>query len=250
MRNIHIDLLQDYVDDELGMRERLQLARHLGANAHDRARVETYQAQRDELLRMYSDKLHEPLPESIQELIDRVPTVGGTGGGHGAEGRDPQQAEAAESHRGAPDVKEEPVRTLVKQAVQSYNFYSGARGQPALFERKRLREFRDWFERQMSTRVIIPQLDEFGFFVLHARLLPWAPGSAGQVLYEDAAGRILATYFHVFCGSRCATASMRPVCTERDRLSIYCWQRQTVYYAMVAAMSQRELTRIAQAVTY
>lgn len=249
MRNIHIDLLQDYVDDELGARERLKLAKHLGANAQDRARVEAYQAQRDELLRLYNDKLHEAIPGSIQELIDLAPVA--TQSSQDVEGRGSSlPARQHNLHESDSHAMNELVGTLITQAVQSYNYYAGERGQPPLFEGERLQEFCDWFECQTSVRLVTPRLDEFGFSVLHARLLPWAPGAAGQVLYRDATGRLLATYFHVFHRSPGSKAPVQPVCTEQDRLSIYYWQYQAVYYAMVASMSQRELMRIAQAITH
>lgn len=238
MGNLHIDILQEYVDGELESRERLELARHLGSNVHDRALVEAYQTLNEALDREYCDKLHEPVPEHIQSLIERAETDAAM-----PMERAPSALVGGSEH----SAQEEGVfGALIRQAVQAFEFYADTQGQSSIYEAERVSEFFRWFEQRMQVKIFAPKLDEFGFSISGARLLPSANGTAGQVLYGDSAGRSLGIYFHIPDQPVVVGEVLGPTCIQQDRLAIYYWQHDGIDYALVAAMNPSEVARLAR----
>lgn len=237
MGNLHIDILQEYVDDELESRERLKLARHLGSNAHDRALVEAYQALNEALDREFCDKLHEPVPAHIQCLIEGAETDAAM----------PMKRAPTALVGGSEPVQEEGVfGALIRQAVQAFEYYADTQGEPSIYEAGRVSEFFRWFEQRMQVKIFVPKLDELGFSMSGARLLPSANGTAGQVLYGDSAGRSLGIYFHIPDPPAVVGGVSGPACIQRGRLAICYWQHDGIDYALVAAMNPSEVARLAR----
>lgn len=265
MVNYHIDILQEYVDGELGSRERLELARHLGHNARDRGLVEAYQAQNEALQDVFGAKLHEPVPEYMEKLVRAGTSTGEAPAGRGGRWAGIREAKAASPPHLAGKLKRAMagvtdrfgdgagsgyagIDALVRQAVQSYDFYAGDEGRPTIYDGGRISDFFSWFEQQLKVRILQPDLGSVGFSVLQARFLPLGHGTGGQLLYQDAAERRLAIYFQVPDRPPGRETVVRPGYIQQDRLAVYHWQYDVVCYAMVAAMNHSELTRLARSV--
>lgn len=231
MDNLHIDILQQYVDNELDGPERLQIARHLGANAHDRALVESYQAQNEALQRRYGDKLNQPLPPGLQRFAEEIELSGA-------------DARMMETGRLQRDREQALVDTLVEQALQAHDFFS-ADDHPSLYKSDQQDHFVRWFEDTLKVRVQSPSWENFGYSFSHALRLPMADGTAGQITHRHQDGTLLMTYFQVLNQNAVPTTPLKAAVTQRGNVAVYYWQFETILYALVAAMHQDKLLQLA-----
>lgn len=229
---VHVEILQEYVDNELDSAARLELARHLAETPEDRAVVDAYQRQQEALHRVYDDVLAEPLPDSLKSALERTGTLEKrypTGRGHHhahARGASPPRHSRprrrrwprrivavvaglallttgaaagwlarGELHRQT--MREVAVDTFLRHAMNAYSLYEGQEtpwSSPAVSDMSR---FVSSFRETAGVDFTMPELQSSDYKFVGAWAVPSPMGPAGQMLYRDSEGRRIAVFVQI-----------------------------------------------------
>lgn len=229
---MHVEILQEYVDDELDSAARLALARHLSESPEDRAVVDAYQRQQEVLHRAYDDVLAEPLPESITRVLEprRVPERRDSPArGSGAAGprdsgrprrsrtagkRWPQRLAAAvaglallatgaasgwlvrgELHQQY--MRQVAMDTFLHYATNAYSLYQGRESPWSSLAVSDMRSFVSSFRKTAGVDFAMPELPGSDYKFIGAWAIPSPVGPAGQMLYQDSEGRGIAVFVQI-----------------------------------------------------
>lgn len=229
---MHVELLQEYVDDELDSATRLEIARHLGESPEDRAVVDAYQRQQEVLHRAYDDVLAEPLPESITRVLERhrilerrnTPARGSGAPGIRDGGRQqhsrtarkrwPQRVTAAvaglvllatgatggwlvrtELHQRY--MQQVAMDTFLHYATNAYSLYQGRESPWSSLAMSDMQSFVSSFRKTAGVDFTIPALPGSDYTFVGAWAIPSPVGPAGQMLYQDSEGRRIAVFVQI-----------------------------------------------------
>lgn len=229
---VHVEILQEYVDNELDSAARLELARHLIESPEDRAVVDAYQRQQEALHTVYDDVLAEPLPDSIKRVLERTGTPEkryppGRGRHHGRARGAPQPRHShprrgrwrrrivavvaglallttgatagwlirGELHQRY--MQEVAVDTFLRHAMNAYSLYEGQEtpwSSPAVSDMSR---FVSSFRETAGVDFTMPELQSSDYKFVGAWAVPSPVGPAGQMLYRDPEGRRVAVFIQI-----------------------------------------------------
>jgi anti-sigma factor RsiW len=250
-RPISEDELHAYVDDRLHPARRIEVEHYLHTQPDLARRAAAYRAQRAALRSGFAARAAEPIPPELnlsRLLEDRLRQrhawwraaaaivvslgVGGVAGWYLGLPAKPDRTQLA-------------VSLLQRQAMSSHMVYAADHRHPievAVDERDHLAQ---WLSNRLHRAVAPPDLSRAGYRLLGGRLLATESGGAAALfMYDDEQGNRLSVV-------------MRPMAPElrapyvdvrQGALNGCSWIEKGVGYAVVAAMSDEALDRVAQAI--
>ena len=239
-KGIDEDILHDYVDGQLDMHGRVEVARYLGVDADAKLRVDVFRRQNDALQELYDPVLREAIPKDILDVVGAVTParvrmttyvvvgvlflaiacVGWLSRGILEE----EQRQASQLNR------------FLTHAVDSYAYY-GLDSDRASTAGEAI--IPAWLERSLNTEIRLPSLGETGLRIAGGRLLPATTGAAGQIAFRDESGDMVGLFIQsglrdggsAFIGD--ATPEHAPGHVKRKKFSVFFWSDGTLAYAVV-----------------
>jgi len=242
--------LHAYADGCLPAARRTEVETFLASHPQDRARVETWQAQRRALHALLDPVLDEPLPLRLplRPPPRRMPwralaaaaaaAVVSAGAAWLARGElDARRALAAQSQAAA-------VPHYAQRAAVAYAVYAPDRGRPVEVPGSQEQSLVAWLTRRLGAPVRAPSLGAVGYELVGGRLLPGGAGPVALFMYGAPDGRRLTLYV-----TREATggdAAFR--FTREGPVNVFYWVEGPFGYALSGAASREELQRVSQEV--
>jgi len=149
------------------------------------------------------------------------------------------------------------MEMFLNEAVSSYSLY--AREDSPWREAglsKDPSEFGQWFKKEWELEISAPELEDAGFRFVGGRALPASQGSAGQMVYRDDDGNMLAIHFN-YLDRRGEDNTIHAAATaneaagsfvERDDVSIYHWSdpSDTANFAVVGPLDEGGMASIGE----
>lgn len=267
------EALNRYVDGELDAETRRKVERHLAENPDDAEAVRAYRAQSAALHRAYAHVLEEPIPDRLLDTVH---------GDRGEESKRPAWPRprmsgmlaavasavfalalggfAGWEMRGyimEQDTQRLAVEMFLNEAISAYSLYAGNDSpwrEASLLEDPN--KFGQWFKQEGELEISAPELEDAGFTFVGGRALPASQGSAGQMVYRDDDGNMLAVHFH-YLDRRGSGNTIQAAATanetagffvERDDVSIYHWSAPSdeANFAVVGPLDERGMTSIGE----
>ena len=250
-RPIDDDDLHAFVDGQLAPDRRTALQQYLDTNPDAARRVVAYQAQRTELRALFLTPETGALPPRLdlatilQERRDRriarwriaaaialALGIGGTGGWF--------------LHQ--PPVLNRNARAmqvLEREALASHLVYASDRRHPIEVGASEKAHLKQWLSNRLGQKVAPPDLSSLGYQLIGGRLLATERGApAALFMYDDAAGRRLSLLL------RPMAPDLKAQATDMEQAGINgcAWITKGMGYAVVAALPDRELDRVADQV--
>ena len=263
-------VLNEYVDGELDAPGREAVERHLAAEPGAASRVRDYRAQTEALRRAYDPVLDEPVPARLLDVLDRAEEAPASQS-RGRIRRFFPTAMAAALALAVGSVAGWVVRgnlieaeaqriameMFLNEAVSSYSLYArdDSPWSSAGLQEDRS-EFGEWFKSERELEVFAPDLDEAGFSFVGGRALPASRGSAGQIIYRDDDGNMIALHFEYVDSRRPGDALRAPhpprrtagSYLEQDDVSIYYWNSDSgaASYALLGRLERDGMTSLGE----
>ncbi len=264
------DMLGAYVDDELDAESRAEVARQLSETPEAFRRVQYYKTVNDSLRRLYGPVANEPIPERLLKTLAEAPDD--LEKGHVASRRLPRLRRIFPAAVAATvalavgltvgwqvrgDLYEQEAQRMamemfLHQATNSYSLYAT---EDSPWREGGIQEdraaFVSWYKERMNTEISTPEFEEAGFKFVGGRALPAARGSAGQMIYRDSDGRIVAIYFETKGENvRRAGGGLNGNFIKQDETSVYYWRSASggTSYAMIGAIDSDLLVSLAESI--
>jgi len=250
-RPIGEDDLHAYVDHQLDVSRRAAVERHLETHPHDAHRVASFQAQREALRAAFAARGTDPLPPALDlsriigaRLRRRWPPwllaasvalalCAAAGGGwflHAPR---------------APDRTALAVDLLKQEALTSHLVYADDPRHPVEMSAAEQPHLRQWLSNRLDRRVVPANLSALGFELIGGRLLATEHGAAAALLmYQDSHGDRLSLLLRPMARDLHAPRSDM----SQGPLKGCAWIDNGLGYAVVAAMPDSELDRVADTV--
>jgi anti-sigma factor RsiW len=242
------DDLHAYIDGQLGVSRRYAVERYLAENPEAARRVAAYQAQRDALRAAFAARADEPLPPrlTLASIIEqrsrprRAPwlvaasvilALGvGTAGGWLL-------------HRPtAPSLVQQAMALLEQEALASHVVYSADRRHPVEVPSTETAHLQQWLSNRLDRTVVAPDLSALGYHLIGGRLLATERGGAAALLmYDDASGHRLSLLLRPMKPSLHAPGAV----IQNDRVNGLAWIGNGLGVAVVAALPERDIERVA-----
>ena len=250
-RPIDEDDLHAFVDGQLATDRRAAVQRYLDANPDAAWRVAAYQAQRAELRAVFLVPETGTLPPRLdlatilQERRDvriarwRIAAaialalgIGGTGGWF--------------LHQpSAPGRNTLAMQLLEQEALASHVVYAADRRHPIEVGASEEAHLKQWLSNRLGRTVAPPDLSSLGFQLIGGRLLATERGApAALFMYDDTAGHRLSLLL------RPMAHDLKSAQTDMGQAGVNgcAWIAEGMGYAVVAAMPDSELDRVADKV--
>ncbi|ABC33955.1 anti-sigma factor family protein [Burkholderia thailandensis] len=129
---------------------------------------------------------------------------------------------------------------FAREADLAYAVYAPDARHPVEIAADRDGALSAWLSARVGRRIAAPRLDEYGFALLGARLLPGAAGPTAQFMYENAAGGRLALYVSASAQREMAVRLLR----DGERRTFY-WASGRTAYALSGQLAEDRLREIA-----
>ncbi len=250
---LHEEDLHRYVDGEADAVRRALVEAAMRRHPEIAARVSDYRRQNELMRELFAPAGEAPLTPAQLDLARRLalhlegsrlrrlvrPLAFGIGGVALA------GALALTVTLYAAHTQPEPPRpSFAETAATVHNFYAASTSEPTEFGAEATARLNAQLARRLGAPVRLPDLGPEGLTLTSGRLLPVAEGVAVQLLYRDKAGRLV-TLFLGTAHEPASSAGLRHV--ERSNLSLYTWLDGRIDAAVVGAVNDDELRRIAEA---
>lgn len=250
-RPIDEDDLHAFVDGQLPPGRREALQRYLDADADAAGRVAAYQAQRAALRAACIVVEAEALPRQLDfaQILQerrhrrlsgwRIAASIVLALGVGAAGGWSLQRLAA------PSRTELAMRLLDREALASHLVYAADRRHPIEVSAADEPHLEQWLSNRLGHKLAMPDLSSLGFHMIGGRLLATEGGApAALLMYDDAAGNRLSLLLRPMANELWAPWTN----INRAGLGSCIWIDKGMGYALVAAMPDIELDRVAKQV--
>jgi anti-sigma factor RsiW len=259
------ELIQDYIDNRLGDATREEIEAYLDRNPEARRRVDAYREQEQALRRLYDGVLDEEIPDRLRAVAHRAVGRRERRGPRGpwallataamAAGMLSLGGIAGWALRG--DLqRQNAVQVASDDFLQRASSAFAAYATPnAPWSESTSVSFSDisgWLKQTLGVPIAESALASAGFEFVTARPLPYPNGQAGELVFRNSQGQRLTLYFQMHMsptGSGApASASGQPQGTfvQRDKLSIYYWQKDPVAVALIGPLQQQSLIALAE----
>ena len=268
-------VLQDYVDGRLPAILRLRTERHIAQCPSHRAVVDAYRRQSEALHGLYDPVLSERIPQRLLDTARRPSVSHREAAVNARKARvQPRLLAAAALVTGVAILSglggwslrslraEKASQTLVKrtfvnQAVLSFTLYGKGSQATFGFNGDTFDQLASWFKNRFNMVIAAPQLKEDGYKLSAARVLPFAFGTAGQLVYRAGNKRRIAIYFEMLPGMSNSSKSKafppsstpaNPDYLHQRHISAYYWHENNIAYAVVGNAGQQTLMAVVKAI--
>lgn len=266
--SIDLELLNAYLDGELGESSRSSVRKQLQDDPEARSLLEQYRWQDNALRKAFDESLNEPVPEEFDHIIGSAREKPEENNAY--RGRLPRMHLAAaagiavltlaigltagwslRSGLHQMTIQQAATEIFLDHATTSYALLASGEGWRTSEQFLRDREeLAMWFRQTLERNVPIPRLDEAGYDFVGGQLLSKSPRGAGQMFYRDRQGRMVAVYVQANqpCADhgRTVTDYVRSGCgngfegmlVERNNLPVYYWKSKSgrISYALLGAI--------------
>jgi anti-sigma factor RsiW len=250
-RPIEEDDLHAFVDGQLAPDRRVALERYLDSNPDAARRVATYQAQRAELRAIFLASEAGPLPAGLdlatilRERRDRrfarwriaaaIALALGIGGAGGWFLHQPPVTDRAAR----------AMQVLEQEALASHLVYASDRRHPIEVGASEEPHLKQWLSNRLGRTVAPPDLSALGYHLIGGRLLATERGAAAALfMYDESSGQRLSLLL------RPMASDLKAPQTDVGQAGISgcVWITEGMGYAVVAALPDSELDRVANQV--
>ena len=252
------ETLSRSLDGLLSPEESARLEARLASDPVAAARRARWAQQREALVRLYAETLHEAPPPGLvrtartlagaRHTVRQLGLLGGLaagvvlafGAGWVAHGQWLAGQPAAPRLAGN-FAREAAVAHAVYQPEVRHPVEVGAAEQAHLVQ---------WLSRRLGRPLKLPQLGAQGFELVGGRLLPGQEGARAQFMYQDASGNRLTLYLGALgpVGDVARTPETAFRFAEREGVASFYWVDQGFGYAMNGTIGRARLLQIARAV--
>lgn len=239
--------LNAYVDGELNAGDRMVVESWLQSHPEDRARVEAYSKQNQELRDLFGPIGDEPVPDDLQNFVlKQSPSVKNRGWLQIAAAIVLMLASGAAGWgvRGFQDQPMKPgLPNYVERAVGAHVVYASEVLHPVEVEAKQENHLVSWLSKRLGSPLKAPQLISVGYNLIGGRLLEEEGRPAAQFMYEDGSGRRLTIYVRAYNGKDTAFKYFAD-----DELSAFYWIDAPFAYALTGNLPKSDLMNVAHIV--
>lgn len=285
--NFDLEKLNAYLDGELDEVAANGMKAYLENHPEARRVLAEYRSQDDTLRAALAGALTEPVPDRFDRLIN---ASGLDPEPHASPGQPPFWRKrlfsaaatgvlalaigvfAGWNVRGnlyQMEAEKMAIDMFLQQATNSYSMFAGGERSWGTSGLKTDRgEFAEWFKSALDINISTPNFDDPSFQFVGGRALPVSShGAAGQILYENEQGQMVAVYFQVnqsdapprhrlrrngSTGTNGAgqTSDLPATFVERNDLSVYYWQSESsnTSYAIMGDIDRDALSNLARAI--
>ena len=263
--------LQAWVDGQLPVESRANVAAWLKDHPQDAARVEQYRRQNAALQGQYDAVLAEPVPAHLNALAQRLqpaePLDRSRPSRPSRPGLQPQLQRSAavlaalaiggvggwfthlwyDGHA-TKSVAARATPSFVRQAAVAHVVYSPEVRHPVEVGADQEAHLAAWLSKRLGTQLRVPHLAELGFSLVGGRLLPGQPDDrlpVAQFMYQDAKGQRLTLYVRTDAELARETAFRF---AQEKNVGVFYWVDQKLGYALSGEIEKAELLRVANAV--
>lgn len=250
-RPIDEDDLHAFVDGRLAPKRRPMLQRYLDANPDAARRVAAYQAQREALRATFLTSPAEMLPPRLElanilaerrgrrfalwRIAAAITVALGAGAAGGWFLHQPP----------APGRSNLAMQLLEQEALASHRVYASDRRHPIEVGASEEAHLKQWLSNRLGRTVAPPDLSTLGYNLIGGRLLATERGApAALFMYDDAAGQRLSLLLRPMAPDLKAS----PADMGQAGISGCAWIAKGMGYAVVAALPDSELDRVADQV--
>lgn len=265
---IHESELQGFVDGQLSPERRRAVMAHLSGAAEDAGRVSAYHALNEELHLAYDEVLHEPLPARL-DVARYVPgdaRRSATGGSVVTQMRAllPQAAALGTlallsgfagwslNDRLTGGSIETASSNFTQNAAHAHMLYAPGGKFPFKFGADQKESLLLWLSKSLGTEIVAPSLEEEGYTLVGAWLLPSEGQPAGQLMYQGGGDRGITLYIRdrQALPPDAMTGPTEDTVTYavEDGVSMMYWADRTLAYALIGQMDREELVTVARLV--
>jgi anti-sigma factor RsiW len=246
--------LHAYVDDALSQSRRAEIDSYLAERPDEADRLQDYCRQKDELRALFNPIMDEPIPLAISTrplnyrgvahrfaAVLAVAFVSGLAGWtlHAQVMSTKMQSLFVQTSE---NVGESP---FARRAAIAHIVYSPELRHPVEVGADEEAHLVTWLSKRLGNPIHPPKLRKLGFELIGGRLLPGENGPVAQFMYHDANGQRLTLYVSTEQFSNKDTGFRF---AEEGPVNVFYWIDGKFGYALSAASSRSELTRIANAV--
>jgi len=238
--------LHAYVDGELPTDRRLAVETWLASHPDDRARVDAWRRQADDIRAHFGAADGEAVPQrfDIDQLArperpwKKIAAAAALaafimGGAGGWLARDMVLAE----ENATPGFE-----AFTADAVEAYKVYVVEVRHPVEVTAADSAHLVDWLSRRVGYRINAPNLEKLGLKLVGGRLLPGPTGPAAFFMYENASGE----RFTLYCGRSNAPASSLRYAEGGPANAVY-WVNDEVAYVISGKSGREQLHNVAVA---
>ena len=244
--------LHAYVDGQLKPDMRAAVEQYISANPDAAKRVAADMAAREALRSAFAKKAAEPLPPELnlnrlveqqlrgRPMIWRLAACIVLSLGIGAAGGWLLHS------RPILDRSKLAMTVLNDQAVASYTVYVTDRRHPTEVPASQRDHLVQWLSNRLSRTVVPPDLSAFGYALMGGRLVATEQGGASALfVYEDSGGNRISLLMRPMAPD----LRVPPVDWDHSRLNACSWIDKGLGYALLGAMPDDEIDRIARRIS-
>lgn len=274
--SIDSTVLQDYLDGRQSTTQRLLTECHIARCPEHRMLLAAYRRQSEMLHRLYDPILSEAIPRRLLEatrtetgrriedkfglrlsryqLARLVPVavavvvllvvVSGYGG---------WRLHRTYALRPSPAVMRQ---AFVQQTVLAFALYGEKFQKSFRFTGDAFNQLASLFKDRFDAAIAAPRLNQLGYKFSAARVLPFAYGIAGQLVYRSGSKKRIAIYFEIMHNKSSAAAAAKvfpphstpqnPQFLHRADISGLYWYENNIAYAVIGNVEQHTLIQVAR----
>lgn len=245
--------LHAYLDGELAPEDRAEVEAALAVAPAEAGLLRDFRDMHTALGERYAGWLEAPVPESMRQVLARLPESGGAGHRDFARGWMALAAALAIAAlagaagyfaRGLTIDARRPEAAFIASAIGAHSVYLPEVRHPVEVGAAEEAHLVQWLTKRIGADVRAPTLSGLGWKLVGGRLLPDRGLPAAQFMYEDGTGRRLTLYLRKEAGLDNTAFRF----AERDGFGAFYWVDRPLAYAIAGRLNRDELTSIANAV--
>jgi anti-sigma factor RsiW len=247
------DDLQAWVDGRLTPEDAEAAETYFAARPELRERWSQYVAQREELRAAFAGTAEQPIPARLRiarlmaerrrrrhRRFTRIAAavallIAGGIGGWGAHDLLPALASSASAMLAS---------SVFDDAIAAHRTFSVETRHPVEVGANEEAHLVQWLSKRLGHRLIVPDLDALGFWLMGGRLLPADSGPAAWFMYEGGKGIRLSCYYLVVDAAKETEFQFR----EQNGVNAFYWVDDGLAYAIAANAPRDLLLKVAEIV--
>lgn len=254
--------LHRLLDGEVLGAERDALLQRLQADPLGRERLAQWQTQREAIRQLHAGVLHEPLPPSLLEAVNRADDAqarvtgwwrwGGMAAGivlaFGAGWLSHQQWPGNTTARGRQLAT---LPAFARDAAVAHVVYAPEKRHPVEVGALEQEHLVQWLSRRTGKPLKVPRLDALGYELVGGRLLPGDAGARAQFMFENTQGVRITLYLGALSptpGQAGASGETAFRFAQEGPVPGFYWVDQGFGYALSGPLSRDALMALAEAV--